>query len=190
MITLEQYRRTVYVSCIIEQTARLTFTMKRILADKLGLNFLQELYSSADAEMELTEEKIKNAALKIIDEKGINDDDYVCTYRAGFVMPDTDVTGRIYAQIALYSALDTGKDIIECLFDVYHSFICVKLDNYRTKLYRLPPDVLFLYYKDGYVSNEPQAKLPEESIPAEIIRDDLQFDIKQLKKHRNIPELV
>ena len=135
-----------YTCSLIEFIGRTKKKKRKEVVGLLGRDILERIYEYADV---LHCEPIEKVAAEFIEEcqikDGIFDNEADCKYN----VPDYWTIGEVYERLIEDSYSD--EDILEGIWDVYHSWIDDSISDYNTDFYYQPRDYIAACYAKGYV---------------------------------------
>ena len=139
-------RMLFYTCSLIEFIGRTKKKKRKEVVGLLGRDILERIYEYADV---LHCEPIEKVAAEFIEEcqikDGIFDNEADCKYN----VPDYWTIGEVYERLIEDSYSD--EDILEGIWDVYHSWIDDSISDYNTDFYYQPRDYIAACYAKGYV---------------------------------------
>jgi len=134
-----------FTCSLIEYIGRKTKNQRSVVVDALGKSSIRKIYELADVYHsdnldDVSEEFIEKAALPT----GTFDN----VAAARYAVPSHWDIGKVYKRLVLGAAREKQLPVIDALFEVYHSFVCGKIDDYNSSFYYdAPQNILnaFLY---------------------------------------------
>ena len=122
---------------------------KRVDAvDRLGENRLEKIYDLADV---YHSDNIERVSDDFIKESGIEKGNFDNVKECGYAIPSHWDIGKVYKRLIKGVAEAENIGIIEALWNVYHSFISEKIDDYNSSMYYENPAYLLECYLESRV---------------------------------------
>ena len=135
-----------YTCSLIEYIGRIRKKRREEILDELGQKTLERIYEYSDI---LHCEPIEKVAYEFLNEcqmtSGIFDNVGECRFR----IPDYWAIGEVYERLIEDSYSD--EDIVEGIWEVYHSWIDEKISDYNTDFYFQPRDYIAACYRKGEI---------------------------------------
>lgn len=135
-----------YTCSLIEYIGRLKKRERREVTDFLGKEEIGRIYDYADV---FHCEPIEKIAQEFIEEckipEGMFDNVVECQYK----IPDYWDIGEVYERLIEDSYKDS--EILDGLWEVYHSWIDEKISDYNTDFYYQSRDYIAACYKEGEI---------------------------------------
>ena len=135
-----------YTCSLIEFIGRTKKKKRKEVVGLLGRDILERIYEYADV---LHCEPIEKVAAEFIEEWQINDGIFDNEADCKYNVPDYWTIGEVYERLIEDSYSD--EDILEGIWDVYHSWIDDSISDYNTDFYYQPRDYIAACYAKGYV---------------------------------------
>lgn len=135
-----------YTCSLIEYIGREKKRIRRDVTECLGKSVIARIYEYADV---FHCEPIQKVAYDFIDNMGITDGDYdnvsICKYK----IPDYWDIGEVYER--LIEDCYSDEEVLNGIWEVYHSWIDAKISNYNTDFYYQSREYIAACYKEGEV---------------------------------------
>lgn len=135
-----------YTCSLIEYIGRETKRIRRDVTECLGKSVIARIYEYADV---FHCEPIQKVAYDFIDNMGITYGDYdnvsICKYK----IPDYWDIGEVYER--LIEDCYSDEEVLNGIWEVYHSWIDAKISNYNTDFYYQSREYIAACYKEGEV---------------------------------------
>ena len=135
-----------YTCSLIEYIRREKKRIRRDVTECLGKSAIARIYKYADV---FHCEPIQKVAYDFIDDMGITDGDYdnvsICKYK----IPDYWDIGEVYER--LIEDCYSDEEVLNGIWEVYHSWIDAKISNYNTDFYYQSREYIAACYKEGAV---------------------------------------
>ena len=143
----EQNHSGLFFTCaLVEQLGR-DLKLKRCdVVKALGLNGVQMILDHADV---FHCEPIENVATEFIEESGISKGNYDNEAACRYTVPDYWSIGEVYERLIEDSYTD--ENIVEGIWQVYHSWIDEHISDYNTDFYYQPRDYIAACYEEGVI---------------------------------------
>lgn len=160
MYNLYNYDNDLFFTCsIIEYIARDTHNTNRYIINKIGKDGIYKLYDLACVNHCLTPEQLVG---EHISEYGITEGVFNIKADCNVNLPSESAVGSIYMALILdtlpIKVRTPGKPrenteyknkVIEQLFEIYNSWICMYIDNYNNLVFTGSTQFLYESYKEG-----------------------------------------
>lgn len=142
-------RTTCFFTCsLIDYIARKTQNKRVDVVDKLGEKRLEKIYDLADV---YHSDNIDRVSDDFIKESGIEKGNFDNVKECGYTIPSHWDIGKVYKRLIKGVAEAENIGIIEALWNVYHSFISEKIDDYNSSMYYENPSYLLECYLENKV---------------------------------------
>ncbi len=128
--------------------ARKTQNKRVDAVDRLGENRLEKIYDLADV---YHSDNIERVSDDFIKESGIEKGNFDNVKECGYAIPSHWDIGKVYKRLIKGVAEAENIGIIEALWNVYHSFISEKIDDYNSSMYYENPSYLLECYLENKV---------------------------------------
>lgn len=138
--------RLFYTCSLIEFIGRKMKRKRREVVDFLGLEALERIYDYSDV---FHCEPIEKVAAEFIDEYKISDGSFDNVADCKYLVPDYWTMGEVYER--LVEDCYTDKNIVQGIWEVYHSWIDESISDYNTDFYYQPRDYIAVCYEKGMV---------------------------------------
>lgn len=137
-----------FTCSLIDYIARKTTNRRVDVVDKLGKKRLEKIYDLADV---YHSDNIDRVSEDFIMEAGIENGNFDNVKACTYAIPSHWDIGKVYKRLVKGVAEAEEKEIIEALWDVYHSFIGEKIDDYNSSMYYENPSYLLECYLENKV---------------------------------------
>lgn len=132
-----------FTCSLIEYIARKTKNKRYAVVDALGKENIRKIYSLADI---YHSDNIERVANDFIEEAGLSSGSFDNIATAYYAIPSHWDIGKVYKRLILGIAEAEKIDVIDALFQAYHSFVSDKIDNYNSSFYYdAPQNILNAY---------------------------------------------
>ena len=138
--------RLFYTCSLIEYIGRKKKRKRREVVDYLGRESLERIYEYADV---FHCEPIEKVASEFIEECGIEEGNFDNEAACKYTIPDYWTVGEVYERLIEDTYSD--ENIVEGIWQVYHSWIDEDNSNYNTDFYFQSRDYIAVCYTKGYV---------------------------------------
>ena len=138
--------RLFYTCSLIEYIGRKKKRKRREVVDFLGRESLERIYEYADV---FHCEPIEKVASEFIEECGIEEGNFDNEAACKYTIPDYWTVGEVYERLIEDTYSD--ENIVEGIWQVYHSWIDEDISNYNTDFYFQSRDYIAVCYTKGYV---------------------------------------
>ncbi|MCB6994189.1 hypothetical protein LI177_11940 [bacterium 210820-DFI.6.37] len=133
---------------LIDYIARKTTNTREDVVEKLGKKRIEKIYDLADIYHSDNIDRVSDDFIREADiQKGNFDNVKECVY----AIPSHWDIGKVYKRLIKGVAEAEKKGIIEALWNVYHSFISEKIDDYNSSMYYENPSYLLECYLENKV---------------------------------------
>jgi len=133
---------------VTDGQARKTQNKRVDAVDRLGENRLEKIYDLADV---YHSDNIERVSDDFIKESGIEKGNFDNVKECGYAIPSHWDIGKVYKRLIKGVAEAENIGIIEALWNVYHSFISEKIDDYNSSMYYENPSYLLECYLENKV---------------------------------------
>lgn len=137
-----------FTCSLIDYMARKTQNRRVTIVEKLGRKNLEKIYDLADVYHSDSIEKVSD---DFIQEAGIEKGDFDNVQECLYAIPSHWDIGKVYKRLIKGVAEERSCGIIEALWQVYHSFISEKVDDYNSSMYYENPSYLLECYLENRV---------------------------------------
>lgn len=137
-----------FTCSLIDYIARKTQNKRVDVVDKLGEKRLEKIYDLADVYHSDNIDRVSNDFIK---ESGIEKGNFDNVKECGYTIPSHWDIGKVYKRLIKGVAEAENIGIIEALWNVYHSFISEKIDDYNSSMYHENPSYLLECYLENKV---------------------------------------
>ena len=121
-----------YVCGLIDYIARKTTNRRIDVVNQLGKNLIQKMYDLADVYHSDNIERVSDDFIEVANiVNGTFDNVGDCDYN----IPSHWDIGKVYKRLILGIARERNIDVIDALFQAYHSFVSEKIDDYNSSFY-------------------------------------------------------
>lgn len=138
--------RLFYTCSLIEYLGRKKKKSREEVANALGRENVKRIYEYADV---FHCEPIEKVASEFAEEFGIGTGNYDNAAECMYQLPDYWTIGEVFER--LIEDTYEEKEILNGLWEVYHSWICEVISDYNTDFYYQPRDYIAACYKAGKV---------------------------------------
>ena len=143
---MTKYNASLMYTCsLIEFIGRRQKLTRAAVTDALGREVLSRIYRSADV---LHCEVIDSVADTFIGLAGVPTGEFDNVGRCRYAVPDYWTVGQVYAR--LIGDASQG-DILQTLWEVYHSWIDAAISNYNSDFYYQSRNYIIACYRAGEV---------------------------------------
>ena len=131
---------------LIEYIGRRVKRTRKEVADFLGKDRIARIYEYADV---FHCEPIEKVAAEFMEDSGITEGNFDNVKECRYVVPDYWDIGEVYERL-IEDSYEDGQ-IVEGIWEVYHSWIDAQISDYNTDFYYQPRDYIAACYKEGVV---------------------------------------
>ena len=135
-----------YTCSLIEYIGRIQKKRREEILDELGQKTLERIYEYSDI---LHCEPIEKVAYEFMNECQMTSGTFDTVGECRFRIPDYWAIGEVYERLIEDSYSD--EDIVEGVWEVYHSWIDEKISDYNTDFYFQPRDYIAACYRKGEI---------------------------------------
>lgn len=135
-----------FTCSLIEYIGRRMKRTRKEVTDYLGKDKIARIYEYADV---FHCEPIEKVAAEFMEESGITKGDFDNVKECRYSVPDYWDIGEVYERLIEDSYAD--EQIVDGIWEVYHSWIDAHISNYNTDFYYQPRDYIAACYKEGVV---------------------------------------
>lgn len=135
-----------FTCSLIEYIGRRMKRTRKEVTDYLGKDRIARIYEYADV---FHCEPIEKVAAEFMEESGITKGDFDNVKECRYSVPDYWDIGEVYERLIEDSYAD--EQIVDGIWEVYHSWIDAHISNYNTDFYYQPRDYIAACYKEGVV---------------------------------------
>lgn len=135
-----------FTCSLIEYIGRRMKRTRKEVTDYLGKDRIARIYEYADV---FHCEPIEKVAAEFIEESGITEGNFDNVKECRYSVPDYWDIGEVYERLIEDSYAD--EQIVDGIWEVYHSWIDAHISNYNTDFYYQPRDYIAACYKEGVV---------------------------------------
>ena len=121
-----------FTCSLIDYIARKTKNRRVDIVDKLGRERIEKIYDLADV---YHSDNIDRVSDDFIREAGIEKGNFDNVKECGYTIPSHWDIGKVYKRLIKGVAEEKRCESIAALWDVYHSFISEKIDDYNSSMY-------------------------------------------------------
>lgn len=137
-----------FTCSLIDYIARKTQNKRVDVVDRLGKKRLEKIYDLSDV---YHSDNIDRVSDDFIKESGIEKGNFDNVKECSYTIPSHWDIGKVYKRL-IKSVAETEKiGIIQALWNVYHSFISEKIDDYNSSMYYENPSYLLECYLENRV---------------------------------------
>ena len=137
-----------FTCSLIDYIARKTKNKRVDVVDKLGRERLEKIYDLADV---YHSDNIDRVSDDFIREAGIKKGTFDNVKECSYTIPSHWDIGKVYKRLIKGVAEAKTCGIIDALWNVYHSFISEKIDDYNSSMYYENPSYLLECYLENKV---------------------------------------
>lgn len=137
-----------FTCSLIDYIARKTKNTRVDIVDKLGRKNLEKIYDLADV---YHSDNIDKVSADFIEEAGIEKGEFDNVQECLYAIPSHWDIGKVYKRLIKGVSEEEGCGTTEALWQVYHSFISEKLDDYNSSMYYENPSYLLECYLENRV---------------------------------------
>lgn len=135
-----------FTCSLIEYIGRRMKRTRKEVTDYLGKDRIARIYEYADV---FHCEPIEKVAAEFMEESGITKGDFDNVKECRYSVPDYWDIGEVYERLIEDSYAD--EQIVDGIWEVYHSWIDAHISDYNTDFYYQPRDYITACYKEGVV---------------------------------------
>ncbi|OUP21559.1 hypothetical protein B5F29_03515 [Lachnoclostridium sp. An196] len=135
-----------FTCSLIEYIGRRVKRTRKEVADFLGKDRIARIYEYADV---FHCEPIEKVAAEFMEDSGITEGNFDNVKECRYVVPDYWDIGEVYERL-IEDSYEDGQ-IVEGIWEVYHSWIDAHISDYNTDFYYQPRDYIAACYKEGVV---------------------------------------
>ena len=135
-----------FTCSLIEYIGRRMKRARKEVVDYLGKDRIARIYEYADV---FHCEPIEKVAAEFIEESGITEGNFDNVKECRYSVPDYWDIGEVYERLIEDSYAD--EQIVDGIWEVYHSWIDAHISDYNTDFYYQPRDYIAACYKEGVV---------------------------------------
>lgn len=137
-----------FTCSLIDYIARKTKNRRVDIVDKLGRERIEKIYDLADV---YHSDNIDRVSDDFIRESGIEKGNFDNVKECSYTIPSHWDIGKVYKRLIKGVAEAKKCGSIAALWDVYHSFISEKIDDYNSSMYYENPSYLLECYLENKV---------------------------------------
>ena len=137
-----------FLCSLIEFIGRQQKQRRDRIVELLGEDVIKRIYDYADV---FHCEPIEKVADDFISRCQIPMDDYDNVKSCRYEVPDYWTIGEVYARLIEDLKKNSGKGVIDCIKEVYASWINDAISNYNTDFYYQSRDYIYECFKEGQV---------------------------------------
>lgn len=137
-----------FLCSLIEFIGRQQKQSRGRIVELLGENVIKRIYDYADV---FHCEPIEKVADDFISRCQIPMDDYDNVKSCRYEVPDYWTIGEVYERLIEDLKKNSGKELIDCIKEVYASWINDAISNYNTDFYYQSRDYIYECFKEGQV---------------------------------------
>ena len=137
-----------FLCSLIEFIGRQQKQRRGRIVELLGENVIKRIYDYADV---FHCEPIEKVADDFISRCQIPMDDYDNVTSCRYEVPDYWTIGEVYERLIEDLKKNSGKELIDCIKEVYASWINDAISNYNTDFYYQSRDYIYECFKEGQV---------------------------------------
>lgn len=135
-----------YTCSLIEYIGRIKKRNRKEIVDYLQKDTIQRIYDYADV---FHCEPIEKVAIEFIEECNVQNGNYDNVGECRYKIPDYWDIGEVYERLIEDSYAE--EQLMDGLWEVYHSWIVQEISDYNTDFYYQPRDYIAACYKEGEV---------------------------------------
>ena len=137
-----------YTCSLIDYIARKTHNTRCFVVDALGYERITKIYDLAD---DYHSDNIERVSDDFIKEAGITNGNFDNVSECKYAIPSHWDIGKVYKRLIKQVAEKKKITVVDALFEVYHSFISAKIDDYNSSVYYENPSYLYESFMEGHV---------------------------------------
>ena len=137
-----------FLCSLIEFIGRQQKQRRSKIVELLGENVIKRIYDYADV---FHCEPIEKVADDFISRCQIPIDDYDNVKKCRSEVRDYWAIGEVYERLIEDLKRDSGKEVIDCIKEVYGSWINDAISNYNTDFYYQSRDYIYECFKEGQI---------------------------------------
>lgn len=137
-----------YTCSLIDYIARKTYNTRCRVVDALGKERVSKIYDLADV---YHCDNIERVSDDFIKEADITNGDFDNVGECQYAIPTYWDIGKVYKRLIKQVAETKNISIVDALFEVYHSFISEKIDDYNSSVYYENPSYIYESFMEGHV---------------------------------------
>lgn len=137
-----------FTCSLIDYIARKTKNKRVDVVNQLGKKRIEKIYDLADI---YHSDNIDRVSDDFISEAGIEPGNFDNVKECVYTIPSHWDIGKVYKRLIKGVAEVEKKGTIEALWNVYHSFISGKIDDYNSSMYYENPSYLLECYLENKV---------------------------------------
>lgn len=137
-----------FTCSLIDYIARKTKNKRVDVVNQLGKKRIEKIYDLADI---YHSDNIDRVSDDFINEAGIEPGNFDNVKECVYTIPSHWDIGKVYKRLIKGVAEVEKKGMIEALWNVYHSFISGKIDDYNSSMYYENPSYLLECYLENKV---------------------------------------
>ena len=137
-----------FTCSLIDYIARKTQNKRVDVVDRLGKKRLEKIYDLSDV---YHSDNIDRVSDDFIKESGIEKGNFDNVKECSYTIPSHWDIGKVYKRLIKGVAEAEKIGIIQALWNVYHSFISEKIDDYNSSVYYENPSYLLECYLEKRV---------------------------------------
>lgn len=137
-----------FTCSLIDYIARKTQNKRVDVVDRLGKKRLEKIYDLSDV---YHSDNIDRVSDDFIKESGIEKGNFDNVKECSYTIPSHWDIGKVYKRLIKGVAEAEKIGIIQALWNVYHSFISEKIDDYNSSMYYENPSYLLECYLEKRV---------------------------------------
>lgn len=137
-----------FTCSLIDYIARKTKNKRVDVVNQLGKKRIEKIYDLADI---YHSDNIDRVSDDFINEAGIESGNFDNVKECVYTIPSHWDIGKVYKRLIKGVAEVEKKGTIEALWNVYHSFISRKIDDYNSSMYYENPSYLLECYLENKV---------------------------------------
>lgn len=137
-----------FLCSLIEFIGRQQKQRRGRIVELLGENVIKRIYDYADV---FHCEPIEKVVDDFISRCQIPMDDYDNVKSCRYEVPDYWAIGEVYERLIKDLKKNSGKEVIDCIKEVYASWINDAISNYNTDFYYQSRDYIYECFKEGQI---------------------------------------
>ena len=137
-----------FTCSLIDYIARKTKNKRVYVVEKLGKKRLEKIYDLADIYHSDNMERVSDDFISMSE---IETGDFDNVKACGYDIPSYWDIGKVYKRLIKGVAETEKTGVIDALWNVYHSFISEKIDDYNSSMYYENPSYLLECYLENKV---------------------------------------
>ena len=144
----KEYNDIFFVCSLLEYIGRKTNNHRDVIVNAIGKEKLQHIYEYADVYHCENIDKVSDDLIKDYKiENGSFDNISTCKYS----VPTYWDIGKVYKRLIVDVCNNQNKEPVDALFEVYNSWLSLKIENFNSSMYYESPGYIYASYLNGDV---------------------------------------